>query len=279
MQPDIVTRALPKAVVVDGVANEIANLLERRLKKFSSDHSTRSLNINPFMLAALEEFHGFHSLSDMATFVFTYHAAAGHSTAFGKVFDEKILPSVFGTRKLNAAYRVEGEYSAAAYNEIDQVVGGEAGFYMLSLKAGPWTIQDTMAHTMYKAFKEITEHKRAGKGIVVGVIYGTKEALTNKYDILRGINPRQQKQFVVLDDVHVLAGREFWAWLNGGEQETQEWVLEGITKASREVFSKTNVRVGQAAVEQMAEEMSQKLGIPIDTKPIDWLRVLRGVNG
>jgi len=200
-----------KKKVVDGVSSLVLDFLIRRLNKLEKDISS-FLNVNPFLMSALRDFHSFKKIQDLADFLFIAHMSQGHATGFGKLVDEKMLPEVFGTIKLTEKIRKERKLTAAAYNEIDHIVnpGSNDDWSLLSLKAGAWTIQDTAAHNLYNSFKQIGDFQVYGKEIVVGVFYGDKDSLTNKYDILRGINPRQQNQFVELNHVRVLAGKEFW---------------------------------------------------------------------
>lgn len=269
-----------KEQVVQGVADLVCAFLQRRLDKLSGNIGT-FLNVNPFLVSALRDFHGFKKLHDLAEFMFISHMAAGHATGFGKLVDEKILPRVFGTIKLDASERQARRLSAAAYNEVDHIVNPQSPdeWSLLSLKAGPWTIQDASAHSIYNAFKQIGDFRLYGKEIIVGVFYGNADSLTNKYDILRGVNPRQQQQFVVLEYVRVLAGREFWAWLNGGEAQTQEWVLEGTRLGAKMLLDRNpnNQAIIKDAPGRLAAELARKYDLPLN-EDIDWVRLLLAIN-
>lgn len=272
--------SVDKARVVEGVAVLVDAFLERRLKKLTGNISA-FLNINPFLVSSLRDFHSFKKLTDLADFMFIGHMSSGHATGFGKLVDEKILPDVFGTVKLTSRIRKEKLMTAAAFNEIDHIVNPDSPdeWSLLSLKAGPWTIQDASAHSLYEAFKGIGDFQRFGKEIVVGVFYGNTGSLTNKYGILRGINPRQQDQFVVLNHVRVLAGRDFWSWLNGDIEETQEWVLEGTRLGASMLLSQNaeNRDIIKNAPKRLAEEIGKKYNIST-TEDIDWVRLLMAIN-
>ncbi|MCW0367079.1 hypothetical protein NB699_002062 [Xanthomonas sacchari] len=276
----MVNPVTPKEKVIEGVATLTDAFLKRRLIKLTGNIG-QFLNVNPFLVSALRDFHSFNKLSDLAEFMFIGHMASGHSTGFGKLVDEKILPEVFGTLKLTARVRAEKLMTAAAFNEIDHVVNPQSPdqWSLLSLKAGPWTIQDSTAHSLYEAFKGIGDFQRFGKEIVVGVFYGNTGSLTNKYGILRGVNPRQQDQFVVLNHVRVLAGREFWAWLNGGVAETQEWVLEG-TRLGASMLLNQNAEhrdIIKNAPRRLAEEIAKKYNLSVE-QDIDWVKLLLAIN-
>lgn len=265
--------------VTQSVRSLVQEFLQRRLHKIGEDISAY-LNVNPFLLSALRDFHHFRTVRDLADFLFISHMASGHATGFGKLIDEKVLPQVFGTIKLSARHREENNLTAAAFDEIDHIVfpNDRKNRCLLSLKASAWTIQNAQAHSLYHSFKQIGDFKLYGKEIVVGVFYGNKSLLTNKYDILRGVNPRQQDQFVTLKHVRVLAGEEFWAWLNDGEKATQQWVLEGTRLASEAVFHQgEHVATVGGGPERLAQELATKYGLEPDA-PIDWQRLLAAVN-
>lgn len=272
--------AIDQDTVIGGVEILVREFLDRRLRKVGEDVSS-CLNVNPFLLSALRDFHHFRTVRDMADFLFISHMAAGHATGFGKLVDEKILPRVFGTVKLTARHREEHGLTAAAFDEIDHIVFPEdrEKRCLLSLKASAWTIQNAQAHALYHAFKQIGDFRLYHNEIVVGVFYGNKTLLTNKYDILRGVNPRQQEQFVELKHVRVLAGAEFWSWLNHGEEDTHRWVLEGTALASQAVFGGVGGRGGavQDGPGRLAAELAAKYGLD-PHGAIDWPQLLDAVN-
>lgn len=271
---------IDRDTIIEKVAILVHDLIIRRLNKLRGDNISAFLNVNPFLLSCLRDFHSFSTVHSIADFLFIAHMAQGHSTAFGKLIDEKILPQAFNTVKLDAAERQRRRLTAAAYNEIDHIVNPNSDdeWCLLSLKASAWTIQDTAAHNLYNAFKQIGDFQVYGKEIIVGVFYGKEDDLTNKYDILRGINPRQQDQFVELGHVRVLTGKQFWSWLNGGEDDTQLWVLEGTRIGSASVFSKLDDADILNAPEKLANELAKKYGLEID-HPINWEQLLLAING
>jgi hypothetical protein len=115
--------------------------------------------------------------------------------------------------------------------------------------------------------------------IAVGVFYGTKETLTDKYDILRGINRGANHDVTdLIEHVHVYAGREFWTWLNDGEQETQEWVLEGILQG----FAVAERSMGSLAelLVNFRKEFSQQFQSYVQPDhTIDWHAIIKKING
>ena len=278
---------MQKAQIVSQVSNEVVWWVgERQKKLIELRHETMS--VNPFLLPLIFGIHNFKNFDELAEFLVAAHLSTGYATGFGKLMDEKILPKVFGTTKLDKATRKSRPLSMSVFDEIDHIVGGRDGkpAKLLSLKAGRWTIQLTMAVQLNKTFAELLRLRDA-RGlagfqfdeIAVGVFYGTKETLTDKYDILRGIN-RGAKHDVhdVTKHVHVYAGREFWAWLNNGENKTQEWVLEGILQG----FATAEKTTGSLTdlITSFRQEFSQQFQPFVrPDKSINWVGIIRKING
>ena len=269
--------------VVSGVAKLVVWWLEtRRAKLKELRHDTMA--VNPFLIPLLLALGDIDSIDELAHLLLAGHFSVGHATGFGKLIDEKILPHVFRTTKLNSSFRKALPWLQSMFDEIDHLVTMPNGDrYLLSLKAGRWTIQLTMAVQLNKAFAEILKGRDAGvtdfSGIVVGVFYGRSETLTDKYDIIRGINRGANHDLIdVQKDVSVFAGRDFWSWLNGGEVATQEWVLEGILCGIQNAKEKHGPisELMEAYKAQFAATFAQYVGV--DGK-VDWVGVLRMING
>jgi hypothetical protein len=220
-----------KQDVIEGVSTETRWVVKQRMAKLRAElHDTMS--VNPFLMPILVDLHHAESFAELGELLLAAHLMSGHTTSFGNLIDEKILPRVFKTAKLDAKLRASTPpLIESCFNEIDHLVprpGRDP--VLLSLKASRWTIQLTMAMEMNNAFNNIlTKHGNIFDQIVVGVFSGRANALTDKYDILRGINRGKVHNVIdIQQHVHVLAGRQFWSWLNGDEPFTQDWVLDGI---------------------------------------------------
>lgn len=278
---------MQKAAVIAGVSNQIVWWMGERKKKLV-ELRNETMSVNPFLLPLILGIHQFKTFDELVDFLVAAHLSTGYSTGFGKLMDEKILPKVFGTTKLDKAERRNPILKMAVFNEIDHIIKLGAGkpCKLLSLKAGRWTIQLTMAVQLNRVFGELLKHRDskalgeyAFDEIAAGVFYGTKETLTDKYDILRGINRGAQHDVQDLTKhVNVYAGREFWAWLNGGEQQTQEWVLEGIlqgfTTAEKSMGSLAELLAG------FRKEFSQQFQSFVrPDHTIDWHAIIRKING
>jgi len=187
---------MQKSQIIEGVSKQIVWWMGERQKKLEElRHETMS--VNPFLLPLIFGIHGFKNFDELAEFLVAAHLSTGYATGFGKLIDEKILPQVFGTIKLDKAARRTAPLSLSMFDEIDHIIPAPKGspVKLLSLKAGKWTIQLTMAVQLNKAFEELVKLRDSTdlmslhfSEIAVGVFYGTKETLTDKYDILRGVN-------------------------------------------------------------------------------------------
>ena len=230
--------------IVDGVKREVLWWIRQREKKLV-DTLTETMSLNPFIAPFIYEYHDCGSISAMFSLLISGHLLTGHATGFGKLIDEKILPNVFNAIKLDKRMRsTHPRYQSSEYDEIDHLVDLNGNRYLLSLKAGKWTIQLTMAVQLNESFNTIiNSHQHNGERIVVGVAYGHSEGLTDKYEILRGINRgANHKVHDLRGHVEVKCGREFWQWISGGDESAQLKVLQGITEALRESDIRTKFR-------------------------------------
>ena len=266
--------------VVSGVRDCAVWWVEQRQKKLEQQlHETMS--VNPFLMPFLFDYHNLGSFSQLAELIIASHLMVGHNTGFGKLIDEKVLPKVFGAQKLDAKFRRENRpFQEACFDEIDHVIERDDGTRdLLSLKAGKWTIQLTMAVQLNTAFSEILRnHPESADRICVGVFYGKQSELTDKYDILRGINRGANHNVIdCSEQVEVYAGKEFWSWLNGGIDQTQNWVMKGILEA-----------LSACQIKDSAEEMLMQFTESVealyssaknDEGNGDWQALLAQVNG
>ncbi len=274
--PALVSREL----VIARVAEETQWLINQRIKKLKQEmHNTMS--ISPFLAPILFELHNFVSFTELADLLLAGHLMTGYTTSIGKFVDEKLLPKVFGASKLNARYRLATPpLNDACFDEIDHLVPRPDGsFALLSLKASRWTINLSAAMSLNAAFARIISHYSLDyHEIVVGIFNGTLAGLSDKYDILRGINRGKNHDVVdVQKNVQVLAGKDFWAWINGGEPLTQHWVLDGIleglhSSSSREESKRLLDGYTQAFNRLYARSIN-------DDGSINWHHLLDNING
>ncbi len=269
-----------KQEIVAGVKKWTRWWVKERKKKL--EHQlTDTMSVNPFIMPFLFDYHNLDSFEGLADLIIASHLMTGHSTGFGKFIDEKILPEVFGAQKLDKKFRSQNSpFQKSCFDEVDHIVRRDDGsIELLSLKAGKWTIQLTMAVQLNAAFKDIIEYyPNLAKNIVVGVFYGKPEDLTDKYDILRGVNRGADHDVVDLTEyVQVYSGKDFWTWLSGGAPETQEWVLEGIEQALEEENIKKTASELLAKFKKGVVDKFES-DVRVEGK-LDWKKLLVKING
>lgn len=265
--------------VIDGVSTETAWMIEKRMDKLREE-LYETMAISPFLIPILFDLHHAASFGELGELLLAGHLMIGHFTSFGKLLDEKILPKVFGTTKLTSGFRRNNQpFLESCFNEIDHIVLRAEGPVLLSLKSSRWTIQLTMAKEMNTAFHRIlTRHGARFQQLVVGVMYGTQAGLTDKYDILRGINRGKVHDVRdIQESVRVLAGREFWGWLNGDEPATQDWLLDGILDGLRKAECREECR--ELLTTYRASFAAKYAGNINADGTVNWHQLLSDING
>ncbi|KPL86236.1 hypothetical protein SE18_13345 [Herpetosiphon geysericola] len=254
-------------------------MVKQRLEKLREGlHDTMS--ISPFLIPIIFDLHHANNFSDLAQLLISGHLMIGHFTSFGKFIDEKILPNVFGTFKLSSKYRAANyPLNIPCFNEIDHIVQRANTTSLLSLKASKWTINLSVAKELNTAFSIILrDYKESYNEIIVGIFNGNNEGLTDKYDIIKGIN--RGKFHDVADiraNIRVLAGQSFWSWLNYDEAQTQNWVLAGILEGLNQADCRDEAEV---LLQSYVNLFNQKYNRYIQNDGIvNWQQLLLDING
>lgn len=267
-----------KKEIIQGVKEITIWWVDQRKEKLRKTLSS-TMSLNPFLVPFLFEYHNLEDLDQFVDLILASHLMIGHNTGFGKLVDEKILPRVFNTLKLDRAFRLANPpLENSAFNEIDHLVPRSDGKHdLLSLKAGKWTIQLSMAIQLNRSFSDILKFYGATYDkIVVGVYYGSKDDLTDKYEILRGINRGAEHHVVDLTkNVDVYTGIDFWSWL-GQDKNTQTYVLSGITNALDELQIR---KQNQELLDKYKEHVKSIYTDILDKDDSDkWKDLLRIIN-
>lgn len=270
---------LIRETIVKGVAVETQWMISQRLKKFR-EGLYDTMSVSPFLMPILFDLHHADNFSDLAELLMAGHLMIGNFTSFGKLIDEKILPTVFRTTKLSSQYRaLHPPLAKSCFNEIDHLVPRNGKMVLLSLKASRWTINLSVAKELNSAFSTILrDHIELYEEIVVGIFNGTSDGLTDKYDILRGVNRGKIHDVKdVRTNVIVLAGRSFWSWLNFGEENTQDWVLDGVLQGMQTVDCRDEAHT---LLQAYTNAFNTKYAKHIkEDGTIDWHQLLLSING
>jgi hypothetical protein len=201
------------------VVDVTRDLIDRRFQKVRSltDVNSDDVNINPFLMLAMAPAYNIFSPFEAAEYVQNSKLPHGDATAFGKFVEDKIFP-IFGTKKPPE----KNPSTADLWSPIDIEITIAETRYLLTLKAGPWTMNQDHAHNMIAKFPEI--HKTSGSQIIIGITYGTAASLNNKPAmVVRGTG----------DYVHTLVGKELWEFITG-VKDAHKWVFKAIRQAQTE---------------------------------------------
>lgn len=200
------------------IAVEAEAFLERRRATINRLR-LEEFNPNILLLRLVRSVHRLDTVDSVVSYLVDGRLHAGEETAYGWLVD-LFLPNLFGA---STPPEREDEYRWEGYKEIDKEVlrpnpgTGRRQRHMISLKSGPWTINDTMAREMHENVEGL--QKYGVEPIVYGVTYGRREQLSNKPAIVKGDFPDEK--------VAILVGREFWDWLAQYENAHLD-ILNGI---------------------------------------------------
>lgn len=203
-----------------------------------------ALKPNLFLLRLTREIHGLETPEAIVDHLVEAHVRAGDETAYGW-FVDLFLPPLFGA---STPPEREDPYKWEGYKEMDKEAlrpnpeTGKIQRHMISMKAGPFTINDTMAHRMAANVRSMQQY--GTEPVVYGVTYGRREQLSNKPGIVKADFPD--------DRVAILVGREFWDWL-AGYQDAHLDIFEGIGDGETAFQKRTGLSVKDVLQRQKME--------------------------
>lgn len=198
------------------------DLIERRFQKVQAlrDVNSDDVNINPFLMLAMAPAYNIFSPFEAAEYVQNSKLPHGDATAFGKFVEDKIFP-IFGAKQPPEKNKKDPQ-KANLWSPIDIEMTIESTRFLLTLKAGPWTMNQDHAHNMIRNFPKI--HDDTGSEIIIGITYGTVRSLNNKPAmVVKGTGSY----------VHTLVGRELWEFVTG-VRDAHKVVFRAIRLAQRE---------------------------------------------
>jgi hypothetical protein len=191
---------LPPLVHEQFVA-ETRAFLERRYDTLAVkfDHISKT-NFNPFLLLITAPVYNVYSPFEVAERLQLGKAFHGDDTAFGKMAEDRYL-SILGATK-----PPEKAAAGAAWTPIDLDITIEGQRYLMSIKSGPWTMNQEHANAMIHRFPQI--HEETGARIIIGITYGRYQNLNNKPALVdRELGHPEWFDFLV--------GRDFWEFVSG----------------------------------------------------------------
>lgn len=186
------------------IVRETDELLERRLAKANEVADIEQTNFNPFLLLITSPVYNIFSPYEVAERLQLGSAFHGDDTSFGRFAEEKILP-LFGAT-LPAQKARANQALAAAWEPVDRAMDIEGHVYLMSIKAGPWTMNQSHANGMIEKFPEI--HRSTGARCMIGITYGRYVDLNNKPALV-------DARLGGPDWFEYLVGRDFWEFVSG----------------------------------------------------------------
>ncbi|MBF4163489.1 PmeII family type II restriction endonuclease [Nocardioides acrostichi] len=186
----------------EAIAEMTLGLLNRRLDKVQkmTDVASSDVNINPFLMLALAPAYNIFSPFEAAEYAQMAKLPHGDATAFGRFVEDKIFP-IFDVR---LPAEKTAKHTSTVWSSIDREITVDGRRILMTLKAGPWTMNQSHAHEMAQNFPAV--HEATGCDIVIGIYYGKRTSVNNKPLMVRGRTGPY---------VHTLVGKDLWEFVTG----------------------------------------------------------------
>jgi len=208
---------LPDDVYQQFVA-ETLSFLNRRFENLAVrfDHIAKT-NFNPFLLLITAPVYNVYSPFEVAERLQLGKAFHGDDTAFGRMAEEKYL------RLFGATRPPEKTAGGASWTPIDLDITVEGQRYLMSIKSGPWTMNQEHANAMIAQFQRI--HQQTGARIIIGITYGRYQNLNNKPALVdRALGQPDWFDFLV--------GKDFWEFVSG-VSDVHKHIFRAIREAQK----------------------------------------------
>ncbi len=228
--------ALPEAQR-QRLEDETYEFLKRRFRELAEQFNDISkTNFNPFLLLITAPVYNIYSPYEVAERLQLGKAFHGDDTAFGRMAEEKYL-SIFGAQppaeksSQNAAVR-------RRWSPIDLELTIEGQRNLMSIKAGPWTMNQSHASEMVRNFKQL--HDDTGAKILIGITYGRYKNLNNKPALV-------ERELGTPDWFDFFVGKDFWEYATG------------VRDVHRDMFAAIRVAQKRFADEHADRTFSERL--------------------
>lgn len=185
--------------------NETYELLRRRFEKLAVGFNNISqTNFNPFLLLITAPVYNIFSPFEVAERIQLAKAYHGDDTAYGRLVEDKFLP-IFGAKK--PPEKASNDQAVRnRWSPIDLELTIEGQRHLMSIKAGPWTMNQSHAGEMADQFQAL--HEETGCRILIGITYGRYKNLNNKPDLV-------DRRLGRPDWFDFFVGKDFWEYATG----------------------------------------------------------------
>ena len=217
--------------------DETYEFLKRRFQQLAVDfNDIAQTNFNPFLLLITAPVYNIYSPFEVAERLQFAKAFHGDDTAFGKVAEAKFLPALGATdpiekrkssqaqrRLMTVEQRAQEDARLKRWSSIDLEATVEGSRYLMSIKAGPWTMNQAHQSEMSDNFRQL--HEETGAKVIIGITYGRYKNLNNKPDLVdRNLNRPDWFDFLV--------GKDFWEFVSGVKDVHKE-LFRSIRRAQK----------------------------------------------
>lgn len=280
---------------VEALATDLARYVYPNFKKaLQKRNKLADYRLNPYVVMTTGGSVGLGDPLDFARFLVQTKVPAGLETSFGKLLEQAVSghypidaetrwhtpaekqEESAGLKGLSQAERSQRR-TFSAWREIDTSTVMAGRRYLLSIKSGPSTINDSQVEAMKTAI--VQHHQQwlsssranypdvSGIDVVIGLTYGTDRSTNNKENqiLLKLLEhdfvpaDREGLPGVVVDRYHRLVrvykrvGRSFWAFMgNPARPEGAMFVFLEVLLALAKALSDA------AAIAEIKEQMQEK---------------------
>jgi hypothetical protein len=272
---------------IDQLSARISDYIEAYLPKSFGDRKTlQDYRINPYVLMTSASVMDLDDVKLFANFLFNTKFYMGLETSFGKSIEAAFVEQypVVGEAKWAAPVEKEREFKSledlsredravrrtrSIWREVDKSVVVDNRRFLISIKSGPNTINDTQVQAMTDAI--ISHHKDWALAthatypgtlyldIVIGLTYGTYRTTNNKENqiLVKLLNngfieeDREHAPGVLIDEttrtirVYRVIGKDFWAFLgNPSSPDTSQHIFLEVLLALTKALKISKERMG-----------------------------------
>lgn len=210
--------------IFDSLVVETRSLLERRYQALAEGfEDIEDTNFNPFLLLITAPVYNLFSPFEVAERLQLGKAFHGDDTAFGRFGEEKLLP-LFGVCECSEKVKAAQARMGGPWEPIDRELVVEGKRFLITVKSGPWTMNQGHANAMIEKLPEI--HRQTGCPVVLGIMYGRYSNLNNKPGLVEAkLGSPSWFDFLV--------GRDFWEFVSGVKEVHRE-IFRAIRQAQKE---------------------------------------------
>ncbi|MGO8501744.1 PmeII family type II restriction endonuclease [Rhizobium leguminosarum] len=226
--------ALP-AGAIEQFIDETYQFLNRRFQTLAVDfNDIAKTNFNPFLLLITAPVYNTYSPFEVAERLQFAKAFHGDDTAFGRMAEERFLKVLGANPPLEK--KVPEKKTRWSPIDLEATIDGQR--YLMSIKAGPWTMNQSHANEMVQHFQALREETNAK--IIIGITYGRYKNLNNKPVLVQnGLgNP---------DWFDYLVGKDFWEFVSG------------VKDVHKDIFKAIRIAQKQFAAEHSDETFNELL--------------------